>query len=197
MIYIFHGSNPAKSRQLLHQALSQNPAPPIRLEAKNLDKNALNNLLSGSSLFGQDCPILIDNLFSLPPPSVTEITPLINRANRPVFLWQDKSLTPTQLKIFPQAKISKSDLNRQVFNLLNAIRPKNYLTFMKLFNQVVKEEPAELLYYLLRQRLRQNLTQESLPAYLDLINTDYLTKSGQSSLDPVQRIRAIFTRLLL
>ncbi|MFA6518583.1 MAG: hypothetical protein WCV93_02930 [Candidatus Shapirobacteria bacterium] len=197
MIFIFHGSNFTKSRGLLTSQIAKSPSPPISLEAKSLDQNQLNNLLSGSSLFALEEPLVINNFFSLPPPTIQKFAPLFNQSTRNIYLWQDKGLTLTQLKLFPKAQIFKADTSRQVWQLLNAIRPKNYVGFARLFEAVIKEEPPELLFYLLRQHLRKNLTPTSLPTYLSLINADYLTKSGQSQVEPVNQVRAIFAGLLL
>jgi hypothetical protein len=203
MLLIFHGSNFTKSRELLISQIAKGSSPPISLDAKNLDHNQLNNLLSGSSLFALEEPIVISNFFSLPPPTIQKFTNVFNRSSRDIYLWQDKALTPTQLKSFPQAKVFKADTSRQVWQLLSAIRPKNYAGFMKLFNQILSEEPPELLFYLLRQQLRKMLVsgsfdnQKILTSYLDLINADYLTKSGKSHIEPSKQVRTIFASLLL
>lgn len=197
MLSIFHGSNFAKSRELLLNQIAKSSAPPIFFDAKNLDQDQLNNLLSGSSLFANEEPLVINNFFSLPPPTVQKFTQVFNRSNRDIYLWQDKGLTPTQLGLFPHAKVFKTDTSRQVWQLLNAIRPGNFSQFSKLLDQVVGQEPPELLSYFLRQHLRKHLSERNLSAYLALIETDYLTRSGQSSVQPLSRIRQIFAALLL
>lgn len=175
MITIFHGDNYSQSRDAVNNYLNDCSGEVFRLDAKSLNINSLANLLTGTSMFGDQKTILISGFFSLPAPSQKKYITLINSSNYPLILWADKKLSPTQLKNFQKSKINDFPLSRQMFSFIYGLRPKNTKDFSKKFDQITQNEPFELFFYLLKKQFRTQNTK----IYLQLIDLEFQIKSGQ------------------
>lgn len=175
MITIFHGDNYSQSRDAVNNYLNDYSGEVFRLDAKSLNINSLANLLTGTSMFGDQKTILISGFFSLPALSQKKYIALINSSNYPLILWADKKLSPTQLKNFQKPKINDFPLSRQMFSFIYGLRPKNTKDFSKKFDQITKNEPFELFFYLLKKQFRTQNTK----IYLQLIDLEFQIKSGQ------------------
>lgn len=196
MIYIFHGDNIKDSRQQLLSAIPQSPTQNLlHLDSKNLDPNQINNFIFGPSLFGDQKILWIDNLFSAPKPIFTQLTNQLTQADFNVYLWQDKNLTPTQLKNFPQAKVSTFKPDNAIFKCLYSIKPKNTKTCLNYYQKVIQQEYYDLFLYLLKNHLRKNLNTHTTPFYLKLINLDFQNKSGQLPLPREIALEQILVQL--
>ena len=160
MFYVFHGDHQLNSRQALNSFLDQKTDFDIlRIDSKEIDLDQINGFINSPSLFSKPKIIVFLNFFSIPKPIGDKIKKIID--NNPEFdivIWQDKTITPTQLKSFPKAKIE---------------------TF-------VNQEPFELFLYWLKNHLRRQLTtysrfspEQLKSAYIQIIELDYQSKTGQ------------------
>lgn len=205
MIYIFHGDNQLNSRQAINTLLdSKKDFDILRLDIKDIDLDKINGFLNSQSLFSSQKIIAFFNFFSISKANLDKIIKIINNNDTiDVAIWQDKLLTPTQTKIFPKAKIESFALDKKLFACLNSIYPKNLVKFLSLYHQVLNQEPFELFLFWVKTTLRKQLTgfskfpPESLKsAYLQTIELDYQSKTGQLSIPKELALERIFISLL-
>ena len=160
MIYIFHGDDQYASRSAFNQQIDQQSGKDIfRLDSKSINLDLVNNFLNSQSLFVSQKILVLTNLFSTPKAILDKIINLIkDDSHNDIYIWQDKTLTPTQTKIFPQAKINHFPVNKVLFSCLNQIRPKNISKFIPLYQKVTEQEPFELFLFFVKNNLRKQIT---------------------------------------
>ncbi len=186
MITIFHGDDQKKSRQAFSNFLKlQTNHDFLKIDDKTVDLTLLSNFVLTQSFISPHKIICIDNFFSLHPKSQEKIISLITQnPDCHLAIWQNKKLTSAQTSRFPNAKVSHFPTPNIIFSCLNAIRPHQKTTFIKLFDQVLNQDLYDLFYFLLKRHLRnlfsKNIfTEENLrSAYLRLIDLEYQYKSG-------------------
>ncbi|MFA6602889.1 MAG: hypothetical protein WCT01_03740 [Candidatus Shapirobacteria bacterium] len=190
MVYIFHGSDPVRSRQaLLDLAATFEGYASLRLEGKEINLDLVNNHLNSTSLFADQKLLILFDFFQANPTVQKPIIPILQNSQHVIIIYAPKALTPAQLNTFPKAKVTKSSLSSTLFQMLNALRPHNSQNFYQLLNLTLEKEPVELVTFMIRRKLRELLIRPSgfnQPAlrqtYLELINADFLIKSGQTPL---------------
>lgn len=183
MIFIFHGDDQVKSRQALLAKIHQNPDCEVfHPDSRTINLDQINNFLFGPTLFSHPKILWLDNFFSISKPILAKLIPLLGQSDVDAYLWQDKALTPTQLKTFPKSQIQLFRLDNLIFKCLYAIKPKNLHYCLPLYHQIIKSNYYDLFLYLLKNRLHKNLNSANLPAYLKLIELDYQNKTGQLTL---------------
>jgi hypothetical protein len=204
MIYIFHGDNLIESRRSFGEFLDQiKDADIFRLDSKNIDIDKVNLFLQESSLFNTKKVLSISNLFSTNKSILDQINKLINQVKIvDVVIWQDKTLTPTQLKIFKTAQIKNFPLDNKLFTCLNSIKPKNLTKIIPLYHQVLDLGLYDLFLYFLKNNFRKQLTSYPKfdPAtikriYLQLIELDFKNKTGELSIPKELALERILTNL--
>ena len=205
MITIFHGENQLQSRTAYNTALeSLTNTETLRLDHKESNPEIISNFLNTGSLFATPKAIALTNLFSVSKPSLDKITKILQKAsNLSIYIWQDKKLNLTQLKSFPRAKVLYFALSKNLFTCLYAAKPHNLNQFIKLYRQTLETEPYDLFAYLLKNNLRKQLEStskfpiESLKrAFLNLIELDFLNKSGQLTIPKEIALERIMINLL-
>jgi len=204
MITIFHGDNVQDSRHGLSQLLDQNHPELLRVEVKQIDLNQINLFLNSASLLNLSKTLFINNFFSANKSIIDKLAPLFNSTNSHIIIWQEKALTATQLKIFPQAKVNNFPLDNQIYACLNQIKPHNLSRFLLVFEQNINHGLVDLMLYLIKGNLRKQLQGYSRfdqsivkKAYLDLIEADYFNKTGQLSVPLPVAIQRIMAKLLV
>ena len=205
MIYIFHGDDQFASRTEFNSSIDKNINTDIlRLDSKNINPDMVNGFLNSQSLFTPKKILAVTNFFSVSKPILDKIIKIIKENDSiDVLIWQDKSLNPTQIKTFPQAKINNFPLDKIIFSCLNQIRPKNLIRFMTLFKKVLIKEPFELFLFFIKNNLRKQLTSYSAfdqkvlkKTYLQLIELDFQIKTGQLSIPKEIALERILLNLL-
>ncbi len=205
MIYIFHGDDQNKSRNSFNLALdAKKDYDILRLDPKEANPDTVNNFINSQSLFSTPRIIAISNFFSITKPILDKIIKSIkSNSSFDVYLWQDKTLTATQLKTFSQIKIETFPLDKIIFKCLNNLLPKNINRFITLYHQVLEKEPFELFLFWAKFSLRKQLTsyskfnQNTLKnAYLQIIELDYQIKSGQLAIPKEIALERIFISLM-
>jgi len=204
MIYIFHGDNQLESRKSFSDHLDQNKNTDIfRLDSKNIDIDKVNMFLQESSLFNTKKILSISNLFTTNKSILDQINKLINQVKIvDVVIWQDKTLTPTQLKTFKNAQVKNFPLDNKLFTCLNAIKPKNITKIIPLYHQVLELGLYDLFLYFLKNNFRKQLTsypkfdqQIIKKIYLQLIELDFKNKTGELSIPKELALERILTNL--
>jgi len=205
MIYIFHGDDQYASRSAFNQQLDQQLNKDIlRLDSKTANLDSVNNFLNSSSLFASQKVLVITNLFSIPKTILDKIIKLIkDDIQNDIYIWQDKTLTPTQTKIFSKAKINHFPINKVLFSCLNQIRPKNISRFLPLYQKVMEQEPFELFLFFVKNNLRKQIISYSgfskndlQKAYIQLIELDFQSKNGQLSIPKEIALQRILINLI-
>jgi len=205
MYYIFHGDNQLTSRTALNSFLdSKSNFDILRVDAKETNLDQINGFLNSQSLFSSQKIIVFLNFFSIPKPILDKILKIIkSNTNIDLVVWQDKTITATQLKNFPSAKIETFPLDKKMFNCINNLYPKNISKFIPLFHQVLEQEPFELFLFWLKLNIRKQLAgfsrfnSDSLKtAYTQIIELDYQSKTGQLAIEKELALERILINLL-
>jgi len=204
MIYIFHGDNQLESRRSFSDFLDKNKNTDIlRLDSKNITVDKVNLFLQESSLFNTKKTLSISNLFSTNKLILDQINKLINQIeNIDVVIWQDKTITSTQIKTFKTAQIKNFPLDNKLFACLNSIRPKNLTKVIPLYHQIIDLGLYDLFLYFLKNNFRKQLT--SYPKfepqiikriYLQLIELDFKNKTGDLTIPKELALERLLTNL--
>lgn len=204
MIYIFHGDNQLESRRSFSDFLDKNKnTDTLRLDSKNITVDKVNLFLQESSLFNIKKTLSISNLFSTNKLILNQINKLINQIeNIDVVVWQDKTLTPTQIKTFKTAQIKNFPLDNKLFTCLNSIKPKNLTKVIPLYHQIIDLGLYDLFLYFLKNNFRKQLT--SYPKfepqiikriYLQLIELDFKNKTGDLTIPKELALERLLTNL--
>lgn len=204
MILIFHGDNITASQSALDQFIaSKTNYQTYRFDSKEVNPNNVNLILNSTSLLDDKKLIIFYNLFSTPKVTLDKLIPLLNSTTEDVCIWQDKVLTATQLKVFPQAKVSLSKADNFLYKSLNSITPHNISNFCQTYQKVIDENMFDLYLYLLKGSLRRQLsTFSKFPlaqlqkTYLQVIELEYLYKSGQLTLSKDIALQRIILNLI-
>jgi len=205
VIYIFHGDDQLKSRTAVNTFLDQKKDYDIlRLDSKDINPDQVNVFINSQSLFSSPKIISLFNLFSVPKANLDKIIKVINSNNSlDIIIWQDKTLTATQLKTFPNSKNETFPLDKKLFKCINSLTPKNTSRFIPLYHQVLAQEPYELFLFWLKFNIRKQLTTfskfspDSLKtAYLQMIELDYQSKTGQLAIPKEIALERILLNLM-
>lgn len=205
MVYIFHGDDQSQSRTAFNQALDQKKDFDIlRLDQKEINFDIINNFINSQSLFSTSRIIAFTNFFSISKPILDKIIKIIkSNKNFDIYIWQDKTLTPSQLKTFSQTKIEIFPIDKKIFKCLNNLYPKNIPKFIPLYHQVLETEPFELFLFWIKFNLRKQLVGYSKfpvnklkSAYLQIIELDYQSKTGQLTIPKEIALERILLNLL-
>lgn len=207
MIYIFHGDNLKESRQALNSKLEKLKDHQItRLDHKDINLDNLNNLLHGDSLFSEKKALFISNFFSITKATQDKLVKIFTSKFEDqfnIYIWQDRKLTPSQLKIFPQAENYFFKADEQLFTCLYSIKPQNTQNFLKLYQQIIDSQLYDLFLYFVKNSLRKQLItyskfdQTSLKkAYLNLIELDFQNKTGKLNIAKEIALQRIISNLI-
>lgn len=205
MIFIFHGPDTFKSRQAFNLLLNtKKDLNRLSLDSKTAKLENVQQFLESTNLLGDKKLLVLDNFFSINKGIFEKLVPLLNATETEIIIWQDKVLSPSQLKSFPQAKIYNFPTSNLIFNCLGTIKPHNFRPFYASYHQAIKSEPFEFLFYMLKANLRKKLVapwgfkvEEIKSAYLNCILLEYQIKTGTLAIDKVTALERIMAKLLL
>lgn len=173
MITVIHGDNFVVSRQFLNDSAKDF----IRLESTELTPESLTQNLESASLFGSDRGVVINHL-----PKDNFLKILSQNKDKTVVIWEKKSLTATVCKKLIQLGFTLKEfkLTKTLFKFLNSMSLAD-------FHTTIKQEPVELVFYMLHRRVSQMLSQNATPKlrslHRQLMEIDYSIKSGQSDIN--------------
>ena len=184
MVSIFHGDNQVNSRQSLDQYLhSLSDVEIFKITKTNIDLDQINNFLHGQTFFSGEKILVVENFFSLNPAIQKKLVSLVQKDDQ-VCLWQDKTLSLAQLKLFSSAKVLLFKAENLHYLCLDTIKPHNFKNFMAAFRSIDPDELG-LFIYLLKNKLRRQLQTFSRfspralgQTYLRLIELDFQIKTG-------------------
>lgn len=158
MLSIVHGDNSVASRQKLQELLGKFSHYERQfLNAEQLSPAELESALANSSLFNDRDFVLIENLFSLPKSKKKDqLINLLIDAEKDIICWEKKLLSVTALKKFPKAQVYAFKLSSKLWNFLDQLSPQvtNKAKQLKLLQEVLKQDGAELCFAMLLRQLR-------------------------------------------
>lgn len=164
MLTILHGEHHVKSRDALTQQFDQarqNGKTVVKLGAKQLDPQSLQNALQSQSLFGEERHIFIEELHSLPKSKKRdELIQIIKAAatENEITLWEKKLLSATDIKAFPGSRATAFPLAKVMFTWLGAITGDKSATaktrMLKLMQQTIDSDGEQFAFAMLSRQVR-------------------------------------------
>jgi len=204
VINIFHGDNQELSRLAFTNSSSQlSDFDILKVDSKTADENQIFQFLNSQSLLSASKAICFSNFFSIAKPKLEKIIDTIKSIpNLNILIWQDKTLTQTQLKTFPQAKINYFQAYNNLYLCLNQIKPHNIKKFIHYYKIVINTDFYDLFFYLLKNNLRKKVAYSSFNSdlikktYLNLIELEFQLKTGTLAIPKEIALERIMIKLL-
>lgn len=201
MITILHGDNLVASRKIFNQkieeAKNKGVKEVIRLDGKKVELVDLKQALETQSLFGGEKLIVIEDLLARVKSGVKkDLIDYIRglKGFTGPILWERKGLTKSQLKAFGNATVLEFKTPVVVFKFLDAVRPNNPKQLVSLYEECLKSESAETVFYMFSRQIRmllQSLSEETkLPAWQISKLRDQLNNLGE------EKVLALHKKLL-
>ncbi|MEK7558945.1 MAG: hypothetical protein AAB521_01415 [Patescibacteria group bacterium] len=157
MITIIHGDSTDESRNYFFDFKKSFPNL-TSFEGTGINKDDLNNLFQGENLFFEEKNASIENFLSKnkPSKSLDEIIEILNANSKTsnIILWEEKEIGKRMLDKFPKASIQTFKIPKLIFNFLDAIAPNNGQNLVKLFHDLLKNSPIEIIIYMITRQLR-------------------------------------------
>ncbi len=156
---ILHGDNQSKVHAQLSQVLAdcqQKEITTQRLEAKHLSLAELEEALQAQSLFGNEKTIILEGLFSLPNSKKrTALIDFVKNHQEAVVLVENKTLTASNLKNFPQAKVEHYPLTNTLFSFLDSLNPQgNKTQQLNKLQAAITQDGAFMCLVMLARQIR-------------------------------------------
>jgi DNA polymerase III delta subunit len=154
---IIHGDNQIVSRNRLQSLLASFKGEIIRLDGKSLDLTIIKQNLESKSLFGQEKFLVIENLFSLRKSQLKEklLEYLKKEVYENLIIWEGIKIDGRSLLAFSKAKIEKYEIGKIIFRFLDSLTPGNSGNLIQLYHQVLAQNGAELILFMLERQVRQ------------------------------------------
>ena len=158
MITLLHGDNIVASRKELDFYKAKAFAKEIIvLDGNKLDKTALIESLEAKSLFQNDRLIVIESLFSSR--KKLDFGDLLSKnLMEDIIIWEPKEISKTTVGKLPKNTFTKLfKFEKTLFKLLESFRPNNINMTLTLFNDCLKSENPELIFFMMIRQFRNLL----------------------------------------
>jgi hypothetical protein len=157
MLTIIHGNNTAQSRKFFLDEKNKFPDATI-LDAEKVNLTDLAQIFEGGGLFGEARYVFIEQLLTKRKKSADfkDILSYLekNAGENAIFLWEGKELETASLKLLKNAVVRPFKLPQTLFQFLDAIKPGNSNTLIKLFHQTVENAETEMIFFMLVRQFR-------------------------------------------
>lgn len=156
---ILHGENTVLSRHKLIGFTQNFKGEIVRLEGGKLSLTDLKQAVESSSLFGQKRLVVIENLFTRRPSADKEklLKYLKEQKSTNLIIWERKTIDGRSLISFKFAQIEKFVIPAIIFKFLDSLSPQNKAKTLFLCHQILRQEPPEMIFYMLTRRIRNLL----------------------------------------
>lgn len=158
MITLLHGENIVSSRKELDIYKAKAVGKEIVvLEGNKIDKTALIEALETKSLFQNDRLCIIESLFSSK--KKLDFGDLLSKNSmEDIIIWEPKEISKTTLAKLPKNTITKLfKFEKVLFKFLESFRPNNIKVILSLFNDCLKNENPELIFFMMIRQFRNLL----------------------------------------
>lgn len=152
MITIIHGEDTVKTRQALIDFKKNKHA--IEFQAKNLILEQLRQEIEGTSLFGEQNLIIIENLLKTGGKSLLDYLQANAAGLKSIILWEDGDTSKKSLQIFPKAEVLHYPLPKTIWLFLDSIKPGAGKLSIRLLHETIKTSEPELVFYMLTRHFR-------------------------------------------
>ncbi|MBI1919327.1 hypothetical protein HYS29_01960, partial [Candidatus Microgenomates bacterium] len=152
MITIIHGEDIIRSRQALIDFKKNKITK--EFQAKNLTLEQLRQEIEGTSLFGEQNLIIIENLLKIGGKSLLDYLQTNATGLNNIILWEDGDIGKKSLQIFPKATVLYNPLKKAIWQLLDSIKPNTGKFSIKLLRETIKTSEPELVFYMLTRHFR-------------------------------------------
>lgn len=160
---IIHGDNTILSRQELHKHMDEARTMGkqlIRLDGATVSPSDVEMNLGAMTFFGDEKVIIIEQLWSQR--SVTKknaVQNILINAQLPIILWQNKTLTATQLKPFasskPDIRVFKS--SKATYSLIEKIGISDKVALITSLQKSCQEDTPEFVFIMCMRQMRMLL----------------------------------------
>jgi hypothetical protein len=188
MITLLHGDNIEASRNELLKLKSQHIEEVREISGKNCTETILAQAVESHSLFDTPITIIIEQLFGPLGRKVKQAevyTNILKKADPTVtiLLWESKELGKEILGLFgSKIEVQLFTYPKILFTFLDSLKPNNTKTLIQLIIDLLKHEPAELLWNMCLSRIRTLISISSgiTPAKMQTWQVGRLTNQSRS-----------------
>jgi hypothetical protein len=157
MLSILHGNDTALSRKTFLEEKQKYPDA-IFLDADQVNLTDLTQIFEGGGLFGETKYVFIEQYLTKKKKSSDYKTILAyfekNASENTVVFWENKELERNSLNELKNAAVKVFKLPQTLFQLLDAIQPRNYKLLVKLFHQTIETTETEMVFFMLVRQFR-------------------------------------------
>jgi DNA polymerase III delta subunit len=171
---IIHGEDANKSYARLSVLTSEFKDKQVEIiteDTQDLDITHLRQEMGSSGLFSTPKCLVIKNLLSgTKSKNKDKIIEVLNQDTKhEIILWENKTITATALKKFPNAKVEVFAISPVIFKFLDSIRPMNTKSILISWKKLSKEgtEP-EFVFAMLSRQIKLLIQAKSGPTYIKL-----------------------------
>lgn len=152
---ILHGENTVLSRRKLVGFIQNFKGEIVRLEGEKMNLTDLKQAAEASSLFGQKRLVVIENLFARRASQEKEKLLKYCREEKlkNLIIWERKAIDGRSLVSFRFAQIEKFIISPIIFRFLDSFSPRNQKKALYFYHQCLKQEPPEMIFYMLSRRI--------------------------------------------
>ncbi len=228
MIHLIHGEDIVTSRKELETLKSKHVDKElVMIEGKSVTLTDLTQALQSTSLFGGERLVVIESYLSRfsrgKDADLEQAVEIMLGSSHEIVLWEGKEIGKLILKKFPET-IDRALFNptQLLFRFLDTISPGKQKILLATFAQVMRQEAAELVLYMLVRQFRFLLLSQSgqgvgslapwqqsklaaqaklftdeqlLAAYTGLFDIEYRSKTGQSPFNLTSNLRQFLVEL--
>lgn len=156
MITVIHGDNTAISRKFLQSIKDEKK--PLTLSQQEINLTDLAQVFESESLFFEQKTVILEDYLGKTRKSKEKdavLTYLSTQGHdHDIFFWDAKPLTKASYSGLKNVVERPFKLPQTVFQFLDAIRPDNRSTLIKLYHETLQTTEPELLLYMIIRHFR-------------------------------------------
>ncbi len=157
MILLIHGNDLTSSRNFYFEEKNK-LSNPIQLAGEGLSYDQFFQSVENTSLFDDSKVLLIEEFFSKNKSNTAEVKKIIDYLNASkkveIIFWESIELSKTTQCLLKNASIKTFSYPKTLFTFLDAIRPNNAKTLIKLFNDLKVNMEKELIFFMIIRQFR-------------------------------------------
>ena len=159
MITFFHGDDIVASRRALMDRIHSLKKQGVRIEIRTIDGLSIaevETLLGSSSLFLEETCVVFEGVLGGKENSFrTKIIDLSKNSFVNVFFWENKSISATVLKLFPNGENFSFSAPKKIWSWLDSLLPGNGHASIRLLAEAEKQDGIEMCFNLLIAQVRK------------------------------------------
>lgn len=212
---ILHGDNLVASRKELEKIKEKNKEKEIVIfDGKSLSLTDLIEALEAKSLLGNEKLTIIENLLSQQKGRVGKnvkksgfFPPIVEYINRcpeesQLLFWENKEIGKSLLALFKKAEVKLFKVEKQIFALIESLKPNHNQRLIILFRQCLLNNPVEIIFSMIIRQFRFLLLTKSAAKigpfdFQKLAPWQKQRLTNQAKLFTMERLLEIYQKLLL